>query len=464
MSQIPLLSGIKATQSADFGVTYPINLEAVPTDSGISKGYLRTAQGATVLSTGPGVDRGGVVFKNTHYRVMGTKLVSVSTTGAVTTLGDVGGSGPVSLTYGFDRLAVRSGTNLYYWDGATLVQVTDPDLGQCIDVLWMDGYYVLTDGTYIIVTQLSDPTAIDPLKYGSAESDPDMVTGLIKLRSELYVLGQNTIEVFTNVGGSLFPFARSDGATIPIGCVGPQAKTLYAESFAFVGAARNDAIAVWIAQGGSAQKISTRAIDDVLAAEVNPGGIVLERRVSRDEERLFIHLSDRTLCYLRRASDRSGEMVWTEMRSGQGMTKPYRLRNAVLVGDRWIVGDTESAALGVLDDTTGEHFGEAVGWQFQTQLLYNGAKSGIVHSLELVGLPGRGQSGPASIFFSHTVDGQLWSAERALMLGAPNERAKRMQWRPHKRFSNYLGLRFRGDSSALAGWAALEVDVEALSA
>lgn len=461
--QVPLLSGIRGAQSADFGVTYPINLEAVPTDSGISKGYLRTAQGAVTLGTGPGTDRGGVVYKNTHYRVMGTKLVSVATTGVVTTLGDVGGDGPVSLTYGFDRLAVRSGTNLYYWDGATLVQVTDPDLGQCIDVLWMDGYYVSTDGTYIIVTQLSDPTAIDPLKYGSAESDPDMVTGLIKLRSELYVLGSNTIEVFTNVGGSLFPFARSDGATIPIGCVGASAKTLYGESFAFVGGARNDAIAVWVAQGGSAQKISTRTIDDLLAAEVNPGGIILERRVSRDEERLLVHLSDRTMCYLRRASDRSGEHVWIELRSGQGMTKPYRPRNAVLVGEQWIVGDAESSSLGVLDDTDGSHFGEAVGWQFSTQLLYNGAKGGIIHSLELIGLPGRGQTGPASIFFSYTVDGELWSVERALGMGAPNDRTKRMQWRPHKRFSNYLGLRFRGDSSALAGWAALEAEMESLS-
>lgn len=464
MSQIPLLSGIKSSETADFGVTYPINLEAVPTDSGVSKGYLRSASGAIAIGAGPGIDRGGVVFKNTHYRVMGTKLVSVATNGTITTLGDVGGTGPVSLTYGFDRLAIRSGTSLYYWDGATLVQVTDPDLGQCLDILWMDGYYVSTDGTYIVVTQLSDPAAIDPLKYGSAESDPDMVTGLIKLRSELFVLGTNTIEVFTNVGGSGFPFARSDGATIPIGCVGAEAKTLYAESFAFVGSARNDGFGVWIAQGGSGLKISTRDVDDVLAAESNPSGIIMERRVSRDEERLFVHLSDRTLCYLRHASDRSGEPVWIEMRSGRGMDKPYRLRNAVLVGSQWIVGDTESAALGYLDNTTGEHFGEAVGWQFQTKFVYNGAKSGIIHSLELIGLPGRGQAAAASIFFSYTVDGQLWSIERALSMGVPHDRAKRMQWRPHKRFSNYIGLRFRGDSSALAGWAALEADIEGLAA
>lgn len=463
MPQIPLLSGIRASQQADFAVTYPINLEPVPLDTGISKGYLRTAAGAANWATGPGIDRGGVVWKGTLYRVMGTKLVSVSQAGAVSTLGDVGGTGPVSMTYGFDRLAVRSGTNLYYWDGATLVQVTDPDLGQCLDVLWMDGYYVSTDGTSIIVTQLSDPTSIDPLKYGSAESDPDMITGLIKLRSELYVLGQYTIEVFTDQGGSLFPFARSDGATIPIGCVGAQAKTLFAESFAFVGAGRGDAPGIWIAQGGGAQKISTRTIDDLLAAEPNQAGIALERRVSRDEERLIVHLSDRSFAFLRRATEKAGEEVWQELRSGQGMDKPYRPRNLVYAYGEWIVGDRETAALAKLDDATGEHFGEVVGWQFQTQLTYNASKGGIVHGLELIGLPGRGQTGAASAFFSYTVDGQQWSIERAISLGLPNERAKRVQWRPHKRFSNYLGLRFRGDSSALAGWAALEADIEGLA-
>jgi len=464
MPQIPLLSGIRSTQQADFAVTYPINLEPVPMDNGISKGYLRTAAGATSWVEGPGNDRGGIVWKGQLYRVMGTKLVLVTQAGVVTVLGDVGGSGPVSMTYGFDRLAVRSGTSLYYWDGATLTQVTDPDLGQCLDVLWMDGYYVSSDGTSIIVTQLSDPTSIDPLKYGSAESDPDMITGLIKLRSELYVLGQNTIEVFTDVGGSGFPFARSDGATIPIGCVGPQAKTLFAESFAFVGSARNDAPGIWVAQGGSAQKISTRAIDDLLAIEPNQPGIALERRVARDEERLIVHLSDRSFAYLRRASEAAGVEVWHELRSGQGMTKAYRPRNIVYAYGEWVVGDTESGMIGKLDDSDGRHFGEAVGWSFNTQLVYNAAKGGIIHSLEMIGLPGRGQAGDASVFFSYTADGQQWSIERAISLGAPNERAKRIQFRPHKRFSNYLGLRFRGDSSALAGWSALEAEIESLAA
>lgn len=462
MSQVPLLSGITATERADFTLSYPVNLEPVPLETGLSKGYLRSTAGVVALSTGPGIDRGGIVWNGVHYRVMGTKLVSVSGAGVTTELGDVGAGGVVSFQIGFDRLAVQSGTSLYYWNGTTLTLVTDPDLGPCYDVAWLKGQFFSTDGIYIVTTQLADPTSIDPTKYGSAESDPDMVTGLMRVRDELAVLGEFTIDFFYYSGGSGFPLTLNSGATIPIGCVGPRAKVRFSQTFAFVGGARDEAIGVWLAGSGSASKLSTRAIDDMLAAELDPASIVMEKRVSRDEQRLLIHLSDRTLVYLQTASVAAQQAVWYVARSGLGMDLPYRPRNAVLVNGSWVVGDLGTSALGRLDEATAEQFGEAVGWQFDTLLLYNGAKGAIVHSLELVGLPGRASGIPVA-YLSFTDDGETWTMERANRLGTSGQRRKRTQWAPHKRMRNYLGCRFRGDSGGIAGWAALEAELEGLS-
>lgn len=466
MSAIPLLSGVVATESADFALSYPTNLEGVGMENGISAGYLRSAAGAKTLGAGgPGVDRGGVVWNGIQYRVMGTKLVTVSSAGVVAEVGDVGGTGPVTLVYGYGRMAIRSGTNLYFWDGVTLGQVTDPDLGPCIDVIWFKGQFFSTDGTYIVALQIADPFSVDPNKYGSAESDPDGVTGLIRLRNEAYATGGNTIEMFVYRGGEGFPLQVSEGSIIPVGCVGPQAKCLYSQSFAFTGSSLNEGLGVWIAGGGQAVKISTRAIDDFLAAEPNPSGIQMESRASRDEERLFIHLSDKTLVYLKVASQQAKASVWYVAKSGIGMNKPYRPRNAVLFGSQWIVGDTESSNLGVLDDATAEHFEETVGWRFDTQLIYNKAKGGIAHTLELIGLPGRAPSGKnPQAYLSFTRDGETWSIERANTIGLRGQRGLRMSFRPHFRFRNYMGIRFRGDSSGLAGFAALEAEIEALSA
>lgn len=422
MTALPILSSIYATEAGDFETAYPCNMEPVAQQSGVSSGHLRTAMGAETWVTGPGIDRGGINWNGTLYRVMGSLLVQIAFDGSITTIGDVGSDGfPVRMDYGFGRLAINSANNLWYYDGTTLAQVTDTDLGPVLDMVWMDGYYVTTDGTSIIVTDLSDPFSVNPLKYGSAEADPDMVTGLIATkRGELVALGQYTIEFYQNAGTSGFPFQVSPGATIPIGCVGRYAKCEFVQSFAFVGGGENQAIGVWIAGQGSASKISTRAIDDLLADEPNKASIQLEVRVARDENRLYVHLSDRTLVYLAGASSQLKQPIWYTCASGIAMDRPYRLRNAVNVYDKLICGDTEANAIGIVSE-----------------------------SLD----PGDGMA-----FLSWSFDGEAYSQEYAQPLGKRGNRAARPQWRPHLRIpTNYAALRFRGDNAQphfgeLTGW------------
>jgi hypothetical protein len=462
--RISLASGITTDETGEFRTSYPLNLEIVPTNNKIAEAQFRGTSGAIPFATGPGVDRGGIVWDGLMYRVMGTKLVSVASDGTVTTIGDVGGSGPVSLDFGFDRLAIRSGTNLFYYSPSLgLIQVTDTDLGPVLDMLWIDGYFMTTDGTSIIVTELNDPTQIKPLKYGSAEEDPDMVTGLIKLRDEAYVVGLYTIQVFTNVGGNGFPFQTQKGATIPIGCVGANAKCLFADTFAFVGSTRNEAIGVYLAGSGTAARVSTRLIDDELAKVADPSKIVLENRMSRGERRLLVHLPDKTLVFLTNATRALEQPIWYIAQSGNG--DPYRLRNATVAYGKTFVGDTESAAIGELSDTIFSQFGEPVQWQFDAGPLYNDGKGAIVSAVELIGLPGRA---PASVegtmFLSITRDGETFSAERVLPMGTTGQRYRRMQWRPRLNLRTWLGFRFRGYSTAMPAFAALEVTAEPLAA
>lgn len=171
MPSIPIASGIYSTQSAELRTSLPVNLMPVPQSSGVSGYYLRPADGLESVATGQGVDRGGIYWQGSHYRVSGTKFVRVVGS-AVTVLGDVGGGGQCSYDYGFDALAIASGGRLYYWDGSSLVQSTDPDLGQALDVVWVDGYYMTTDGESLVVSDLNNRLAVNPLKYGSSEASP----------------------------------------------------------------------------------------------------------------------------------------------------------------------------------------------------------------------------------------------------------------------------------------------------
>lgn len=455
--RVPLISGITTDETAEFRTSYPVNLEIVPTNNKIAEAQFRAPSGAVPFATGPGVDRGGIIWNDVMHRVMGTKLVKIAPDGTVTVLGDVGGSGQATLDFGFDRLGIRSGDKLYYWNGTALTQVIDVDLGPVLDMMWIDGYFMTTDGTSIVVTELNDPTSVQPLKYGSAEEDPDMVTGLIKVRDEPYALGRYTIQVFRNIGGNGFPFAVQKGAGMPVGCVSPTAKCLFADSFAFVGSARNEAIGVYAAGSGSALRISTRWVDDELAKVADPAAIVLENRSSRAERRLLVHLPDKTLVFLANASRLLSEPVWYVAQSG--LAERYRPRNAVVFGTKTIVGDVGSAALGELTDTVSTHFGEPVQWQFDAGPIFNDGKGFILASAELVGLPGRAPSGEEpTMFMSMTKDGETFSVERVHSMGGRGDRALRMIWRPRTRIPLWVGLRFRGFNAAMPGFAGLEIE------
>jgi hypothetical protein len=459
MVAIPLLSGVAGSETGAFVQTYPVNLEPVIVDSKISKGQLRAVPGAVQQGTGPGVDRGGIHWNGTHYRVFGTRLCSIASDGWVTDIGDVGDGARCAFDYSFDRLGINSGDRLYYYSAdGVLTQVTDEDLGAVVDILWIDGYFMTTDGTYVIVTELSDPTQIKPLKYGSAEEDPDPITGLIKYRDEAYVLGRHTIQPFKNVGGNGFPFATDLGVTIPFGCVGRMAKCLFSDGFAFVGSGRNQGLNVYAAGlEATATPIGCRELCDALDALPDPAIVEVEARSSRNEWRLLVHLPAETWAFLLNASRAAGEPIWYKLRTDE---TGYRCRNAVDAYGRSFVGDTQGGAFGYLADDNRDHFGVEPNWSFEAGLLYNQALGAILHSVELVGLPGRG--GEGAVFMSLTRDGETWSQERAVR-SIPGARQRRLAWRPHCRIGNYLGLRFRGSGRALPGVAACEAKLAALT-
>lgn len=453
---IPLLGGILGSNQAEFVESVPLNLEPMTPDG--KMGQIRSPIGAVQHATGPGVGRGGIIWNGVHYRVMGTKFVSI-TNGAVTIIGDVGGSGRCTFDYGFDRLAIRSGDKLWYWNGTTLKQVTDPDLGPVRDMLWMDGYFATTDGISIVVTELRDPMSVDPMKYGSAEEDPDMVTGLMEVRGELYAVGRYTIEPFQNVGGSGFPFQVVQGALIPLGCVSATAKCYFGESFAFVGSARDEAIGVYVAGQGTATKISSRALDAALGRISDPAAIELEQRAYLDERRLLVHLPHETWVFCETASGYFKQKVWYRAASGRG--EAYRLRNAVNCNGTWYCDDTNSAAIGEMRNDVSSHFGAPVEWQFDGPMIENGGKPFWLNAIELIGLPGRMPHGEKAVMFlSWSRDGESFGRELALPPVLVGQRTAKMQWRPRVRFPTSCILRFRGYDTALAGIAKIEETIE----
>ena len=464
--QIPILSGVFTDANANFRVSYPLNLTPVVQPQGIAAGYLRPAEGIVQAGTGPGVDRGGIEWNGVHYRVMGTSLVTVAADGTVSTLGTIPGADRIIMVYSFDRLAIAADGKLFYWDGSTLTQVTDPDLGLVLDVVWVDGYFMTTDGEFLVITELNDPTQVDPLKYGSSEIDPDPVVGLVKIRNEIYAVNRHTIEVFANTGGTGFPFERIQGAQITRGSVGINANCVFLEQVAFIGGGMGEGIGVWLGSNGNSTKISTREIDTLLAeySEAVLAASFLEARVSKDAQELYIHLPDKTLVYDAVASAALEQAIWTIRSSSLDGVGRYRSTRLVYAYGRWWTGDTNSAAIGYLTEAISTHWGERVGWQFETQIMYNDSKGAIVHDLELVALTGRTALGlDPRISTQYSADGVTYSQPKWIAAGKQGDRTKRLVWMQQGSFRNWRVQRFNGTSDAFLTIARLEARLEGLA-
>lgn len=463
--QIPILNGIYTDEKSDFRISYPVNYRPTSLDTGISKGYLRPPEGIVSFGTGPGTDYGGIEWNGICYRVMGTNLISIDSSGSYTTIGDVGATEQVTFDYSFDYLAVAANNKLFLYDGTTLTQVTDSDLGVVKDVIWVDGYFMTTDGTFLVVTELNNPFSVNPLKYGSSEADPDKVLGLLKLRNEVYALNRHTIEVFENQGGDLFPFLRIEGAQIEKGPLGTHTACVFMEAIGFLGSGWNESPGVYLGAQGQAVKISTKEIDVILSSysEADLSGAVCESFANKGVEELRIHLKDRVLVYNGTDSKSLGSHVWYILSSATDGYSTYRARNLVRCYDKWISGDPTTTNYGYFDDSISTHYGNKIGWQFGTVIVYNEGRRVIFNEMELVCLTGRVALGvDPTIYTQFSLDGETWSQPRQIKTGKQGQRSTRVAWLKDGTMEHWRMQRFKGDSDSHLSIARLEARVEGL--
>jgi hypothetical protein len=321
-------------------------------------------------------------------------------------------------------------------------------------------------GLRIVVSELNDPTAVDPLKYGSSEADPDPVLGLGTRRGELIVFNRNTTEFFFNAGTTGFPFERNRGAQIDKGAVGTHAKCRFLETYAMVGSGRNEQPQVYLVGEGQAQPISTREIDRLLAAldDTDLATIVLEAREGAGAKELYVHLPDQTLVYSHLASQDLQVPVWYRLASGTDGLSPYRARNFTLAYGAWHCGDLNTSALGVLTDLHDNQYGEQAAWQFDAQMVYSEGKGAVCHALELVGFYGRAAEGAEPrIFMRWTDDGVEYSQERSARSGFTGQRSLRVAWRRNGFIRQWRSFRFRGITGTCVSFSRLEAQLEPLN-
>lgn len=440
-----------------------VNMYAVERSVLGAKGYILNYPGLELFASGKGVDRGGNYNERfeKQYRISGIDFISVSENGTVTELGEVSGSSQLAMPYSFNTQAiVGDGKMFLYSLGSGFSEVTDSDLGNPIDAIWVDGYYFLTDGEYIYHTDIDDETSIDPLKYATAEFMPDPSLGLLKTQdNKVLVFGRYSLEYFVDAATDDFAFQRVETRAQKIGIVATHAKC-EAENIYIVGGRKKEGVAVHLIGIGSSDKVSTREVDKILGGYTEPelADIRMEVRTENNTTFVLTHLPNETLCFNETIAKVFGvESAWSILKSDVAGNEKYRAINGVFDArsSKWVYGDKISANIGVLNNDICTQYGEKVEWIVTTPFFFLDGMS--IDEVELETIPGHTDTEDAKVALSITYDGFSFGREYWLKYGDPRDYNQKLIARSLGDADDWMALRFRGASKSRMSFALLRM-------
>jgi hypothetical protein len=240
--------------------------EIIP-EGGKEPGFLNRAPGLRLLANmGDGPIRGLWQFGGYAYAVSGEVLYKIDSLWRTSPIGTVAGAtGPVSMSDNGTQLFVACNGPSFIYNSLTnqFKQIDDPDFPGAVTVGYLNGYFVFNEpnSQRLWITQLFDGTSIDPLDFASAEGSPDGLISVLVSHREAWLFGTNSVEVWYDSGAADFPLTPVQGAFNEVGCIAAFSVAKLDNGIFWLGAdARGQGI-VYRANGYTAQRVSTHAIE-----------------------------------------------------------------------------------------------------------------------------------------------------------------------------------------------------------
>ena len=479
---IPLARGEKTIDTADWVDQLPVNMFYVNKPVLGYDGYMSSMPGqqldATFEKEGGIGDRGGIYVEREsfrgHYRVINNSLLKINETEPdVAVIGAIPGDEQCPMAYSFNNLAIVADQKLYYYNPVDgLRQITDPDVGQPIDITWVDSIFVLTDGETIYHSEPLNEEAYDPLDFATAEFRPDPSYGVaVNEDSELLVFGSNSIEYYRNVGAQDFTFARITQKAQKIGVVGTQAKGTLGNAFYILGGRDNSSIGVHITEAGASKKISSISVDKLLTNEsyTTLASSIVEVIELDGTELCFVHMPNQTLMYNRTLAKLAGDdQAWSIVKSADRNNRaidiPYDAFNFVRDKERglWLFGSRLFGNVYRYRYDSGDEKGVE-----QECILYSPLikiEQLSIDKFECENIPGFGKlfnefGINTTAFISLTYDGVTYGKEWSFQIGEKDNYNIRFLIRRLGYVRDYVGFRIRVYSQKRIAIAGAKVEV-----
>jgi hypothetical protein len=264
----PILGSSYVARSVNAADARMVNLfpEVIP-EGGKEPAFLNRAPGLKLLANmGDGPIRGLWQFNGYGYAVSGEVLYKIDTLWNTSPIGTVSGSsGPVSMSDNGTQLFIACNGPSFIYNSQTLEfkQIDDPDFPGAVTVGYLDGYFVFNEpnSQRLWVTSLLDGTSIDPLDFASAEGSPDGLVSVLVDHREAWLFGTNSVEVWYDSGAADFPLSPVQGAFNEVGCIAAFSVAKLDNGIFWLGADARGRGIVYRANGYTAQRVSTHAVE-----------------------------------------------------------------------------------------------------------------------------------------------------------------------------------------------------------
>lgn len=129
----------------------------------------------------------------------------------------------------------------------------------------VDNYFVYNDpNTQLFAASDALSPITQPLSFASKDGSPDNLVSLIVDHREIYLLGENSSEVWTDVGAFPFPFQRIPGTSTQHGIVAKFSVSRVGNSFAYLSQNIRGQAQIMMMQGYTPTRISTHAVENTL--------------------------------------------------------------------------------------------------------------------------------------------------------------------------------------------------------
>lgn len=418
-----------------------VNLYPAPggPDGKTPSALYRTPGLAPFATVGTSAVRGIHAFGGTLYTVSGDTLYAVDAGGVATARGTINtGSGRVAFADNGQVMALVDGSDGWLWDGAALARITDPDFPAAREIAFNGGYFVFDDPGTAGRFMVSGLYATDPadfvgaLDYATAEADPDGLVAIRSVEGHLWLLGENTTEVWYP-SGEAFPFNPVGGARMDRGCAAPWSAAQAGERLLWLARDRQGRVQVVMNEGFRVAPVSTPAVEHALEgyATVSDATGFAYHQEGHTFYVLTFPGADATWAFDLTTGLWHRRGGW----NGTGWTRHRADVHAYFAG-RQLVGDWQNGRLYALDPEACTDDGATIRRERTAPAVWADHKRVFFHALTVDFETGVGDAqtpAPVALLDWSDDGGHSWSADRAGALdgglGATGEYGRRVVWR-----------------------------------